>query len=85
MSIKLGAWYTSSADPEKLGKSITGLLVGLSTVILILAKHYNLPLTEGDYFNAAQQVGAAISALLVAYGLVQKLFLFAANLFHKNA
>lgn len=74
--IKVGAWYTSSVDPEKVGKLVTGVMLGAATVALLLARSLHIPLFEEQWSTIAITFGQAVTSLLVAYGIAQKVFVW---------
>lgn len=73
--IRIGAWYTSSVDPEKIGSTVKGFLFGITAIILFLASYFKIPLTDMQWFEIATEISAAISAGLVAFGIIQKVFI----------
>ena len=61
---------SSSTDPEQIGNTVKGIVLGLSSLILIVAP-------ETDVTTLASQIGLAASGLWVAYGLVMKIVVWA--------
>lgn len=64
----------SSIDPTKLSATITGILTGLSGVIMLVATVYHYPLTPDQLNNFIQQFAAATSAIVTAGGLAYAVF-----------
>ena len=66
----------SSADPKQLSATVTGIIIGLSAVIIFLAKKAGLPLTDTDVATIAEQAGLVVGLLYTVFGLVRKLVIF---------
>jgi hypothetical protein len=69
--------FSSSADPEKLGKTVQGLIMGAGTVLILILNMFHITVGSEELNTVAVNIGGLITALLVAYGLVQKLFVWA--------
>ncbi len=67
----------SSVDPEKLGATVSGLILGAAVFILYIAGLFHIPLTTGQIADGAKQLGAAASGLWFLFGLCRKIFIFA--------
>lgn len=72
----------SSVDATKVSATVTGILTGLSGVIMLIATVYHYPLQQNQLNNFIQEFAAATSAVVTAggmaftaYGLLRKLTL----------
>lgn len=82
--IKVGAWYTSSVNPEKIGITITGGLMAISTIVVYTLNHFvHFPITVQEYADVVTQFSAIISGVLFVYGLIQKFFVKVMSIFHR--
>ena len=72
MEKRFGA-LSSSTDPEKLGNTVKGVILAVSTIIIIVAGKLGIPLTQGEVALLATQFGGAVSTLWIAFGLLQKI------------
>lgn len=61
----------SSVNPEKLGLTIKGIIVGIIPIILIFSGG---KLNESDLINFVEAVGGAVAAGMVLYGLGRKIW-----------
>lgn len=75
---------SSSTDPQALGTTVKGGILAVSTIVVMVAKAFDLPLTETDMVTLATQLGAAVSALTISFGIVQKVFVAGYNKWFKN-
>jgi hypothetical protein len=81
MNKKFGA-FSSSADPEKLGKTVQGVIMAFSGIIIFVLSHFGIDVTELELNNQAANIGLIISEILIAYGAVQKLAIWSIEKFH---
>lgn len=70
---------TSSVDYNQLSATFTGVLIGLSTIVLYVAAKLGVTLTSGQWEgfvvavgNLILVLGPALSALTIVFGLVRK-------------
>lgn len=75
----MNKFLVSSIDPQKLSLTVKGVMVGAIPVAIFLAKMSGVELPEGDLTdlaenvgNAIQQIGVALSAIMIVYGGVRK-------------
>jgi hypothetical protein len=62
----------SSVDPSKLSTTVSGLIIGASVFIIIIAKYLGFEV-GGDQVTAfATQLGTALATLVTVYGIVRK-------------
>ena len=71
MNKKFGI-LSSSTNPEQLGQTVKGIILGASTIILFVAGLLNIPFADADVVQLATQVGAAVSSLWILFGIGQK-------------
>lgn len=64
----------SSIDPTKVSATVTGILTGLSGIIMLVATVYHFPLTHDQLNNFIQQFAAATSAVITAGGMAYGVF-----------
>lgn len=62
----------SSEDATKLGDTVKGIIILLSTVLIALAGHYGIDIVQAEIVEFATVMGGAIGALWTAYGLIKK-------------
>lgn len=80
MEKRYGA-LSSSADPQKLSATVSGVILAIGTVLLAVAQGFGVPLLESDISTLATQLGGAASSLAIAYGTVRKIVLAVNNRF----
>lgn len=64
----------SSIDPTKISATITGILTGLSGIIMLIATVYHYPLSASQLNNFIQEFAAAASAIVTAGGMAYAIF-----------
>lgn len=68
MDRKYGA-LTSSQNPEEIATRVKGIVLALSSVIILLsARFFHITLTAGDVVALATQFGAVAGAITTIYG-----------------
>ena len=82
MERKFGA-LRSSSDPSKLGDTVKGGILALSVLIIYGAKYFGFEVTSTEVTDFAIDVGSAVSAIWVAYGLAKKVVIGVYNKFRK--
>jgi len=64
---------SSSENPEQLGSTVKGIILGLSVFIIWGAQaSFGIELTPENVQEMATDIGAIVSATWLAYGLVKK-------------
>jgi hypothetical protein len=72
MNRKYGA-LSSSDDPSKLAKTVEGMIISFSALIIYGAAWAGFPLV-GDQVSAfASQVGLAVGSIMFLFGVVRKI------------
>ena len=66
-------WFQSSSGNGDLALTIKGLLVALIPLFIIAAKFYNVELMYDEVLSVIEGVAGAISAIMVAFGLIRKI------------
>ena len=66
-------WFQSSSGTGDLALTLKGLLVALIPLFIIAAKFYNVELMYDEVLSVVEGVVGAISATMVAIGLLRKL------------
>lgn len=64
----------SSIDPTKVSATVTGILTGLSGIIMLFATVYHFPLTHDQLNNFIQEFAAATSSIITAAGAAYTIF-----------
>lgn len=65
-------WLKSSQDENSVSNTVRGAVLAFSSLMLLAAKYFELPLTESDVVEIATQIGAASGALWLLYGMAMK-------------
>jgi len=69
---KLGQMVTSS-DGNKASMTATGVIASIITVLIIVARSFNLPITENEITLIVTQVGIVVSAGTIIFGVSRKI------------
>lgn len=73
MQKKFGS-ITSSQDPEQIAQTVKGIVLGLSSVIILVAtQFFHVTLSANDVLSLATEAGTIAGVILTLYGLVMKL------------
>jgi len=67
-----GISLSSSVDSDDLALSVKSVILGLSSIIIMLSSHYGYSVTEVQVQFAAGQFFLAISSIGFIFGLVRK-------------
>lgn len=77
---------SSSEDPQKLAKTVEGIILMLGSVIILVAAKFGIGFTSGDVQAIATQAGqlavvgsAAIGTVFTIFGLLRKFVVFVAE------
>lgn len=74
---KLGAFWASSTNPEEISNRVKGIVLALSSVIILVAAHvFNITLSAGDVVTLATQFGTVAGLVWSLYGGVLALIRF---------
>lgn len=65
--------FTSSVDPNKMGKTVEGAILAASTIIVFLAHQAGLDVVDSQVSMAAVDIGSVVSTLVILFGLIRKL------------
>ena len=63
---------SSSQDPAKLSATVTGLIISLSSVIVLVSAQFGVPLLNEQVSAFATQAGLAVGSLWFLYGVIRK-------------
>lgn len=66
--------FGSSANPEKLAMTWKGIILSLLPIIIMFAQRANVDVTETQLVELVEAVSAAISSLMIVFGLLRKLY-----------
>ena len=64
----------SSANSDNLSVTVQSFLMAILPVALILAKAYELPLTENDFLELIKAITGFLSAGMFLFGVGRKLY-----------
>lgn len=71
---------SSSVDPEALGKTVEGIIGGISSLVILFATFQGVVILPTEWQALAANIGAttaatgvAISSIITTYGLIRKL------------
>lgn len=70
------SWLQSSADPSSVSNTVRGLVLSLSSLIIVAGGVFGVPLTDTQIASLAASAGLAAGSLWTLYGLVLKLVMF---------
>ena len=69
MNKKLGAWAASSSNPEDISNRVKGIVLALSSVIILVAAQiFQVQLTANDVVSLASSLGALAGAIWAIWG-----------------
>lgn len=81
MEKRLYGAIASSQDPAQVANKVKGLILALSSVIILIASHvFGIVLTADDVVTLAAQVGAISGAVWSVYGAVLHLVTWAGTI-----
>lgn len=83
MNKRFGA-FSSSSDPDRLGDTVKGVIIALSTLIILVASWMGFEVGSEQVTNAAIIIGASISSVWTLYGLVKKIVVAVIARFNKE-
>lgn len=70
---ELKSWLQSSQDPEKVSNTVKGIILSLSSVIVLVgAQFFHVQLSASDVLTLATQIGTVAGAVVFFYGLLMK-------------
>lgn len=72
MDRKFGA-LSSSTDPAKLAKTVEGVIVTASALIIYAAAWLGFPLIDNQVSAFATQAGLAVGSLTFLFGVLRKI------------
>ncbi len=65
----------SSIDPTKLSNTIRGIIISLSSVIILIASvKFNTSLSQNQVAAFADQMASTVSAIGIAVGMIHTLY-----------
>lgn len=70
----LHPFVASSIDPTKVSATITGLLGGLSGLVMLVVTLYHFPLTLGQYNAFVQEMAAGAAGIATSLSFLYMLF-----------
>lgn len=75
--------FSSSENPDALADTVKGVILGASTLIILLAHLLGLNIGTAEITNFAIGAGSAASSLWIAYGLIKKGIVWILDTYHK--
>lgn len=73
MDKKFGA-FSSSTDPQRLGETVTGLVITLSAIVIFVFAQFGVTLFPADVEVLAMNVGNLVTVGAIAYGSIRTLY-----------
>ena len=71
---------SSSQDPEQIATTVKGIVLALSSVIILVAGSvFHITLSAGDVLSLATDIGIGAGAVWTIYGLIMKLVVWFAD------
>ena len=67
---------SSSTDPEKLGMTVQGFIMGVGTLVIFVAGYLGIQIGTEEVTTLAVQLGSIITSLMLAFGAVRKLIVW---------
>lgn len=64
--------FSSSEDPQKLAATVTGAIIGCSSLIIFGLGRLGLPVSVEQVTTYAGVLGTAVGAIWTLYGLIRK-------------
>lgn len=62
----------SSIDPTKLSTTVSGVIIGLSVLIIWFAQSLGFVVTNEQITTMAVQLGSAVATVVTLYGIIRK-------------
>lgn len=62
----------SSIDPTKLSTTVSGVIIGLSVLIIWFAQSLGFVVTNDQITTIAVQLGSAVATVVTLYGIIRK-------------
>ena len=75
---------SSSVNPNEVANTVRGLVLSLSSVIIMVAGLMNIPLADSQIAEAASAIGLAAGALWTLYGLTLRVVVYFSDTTRKN-
>jgi len=69
----MNKYIASSVNPNQLSTTISGLIITLSSLIILGASHFGVSLGTEEISTIATQAGIAIGAITTLYGAIRKI------------
>lgn len=63
---------SSSEDPQKLGDTVKGIILGLGSVLILSLHFVGIDVGSAEVSQFAVNAGLAVSSIWTAYGLIKK-------------
>ena len=72
MQKRFGA-LSSSENPEALAATIKGLILGFSSLIILLGGYFGVAIAQEQILEVASQIGVVAGGVWFLYGLIRKI------------
>lgn len=76
---KFGA-FTSSIDPNKLGTTVEGFIMGASVFIIYFCHLMGINIGTAEVSTFAVQIGAIVSTVMILFGMIRKFVVFISSI-----
>ena len=74
--IKKFGIFSSSVNPNEIGKTVEGGILAVSTIIIFLAHQFGLNLVDTQVSELAVTIGSIVSTGFILFGLIRKVVVF---------
>ena len=71
----MNKYISSSTDSSKLSTTVSGLIITLSSLIILFASKYGITITTEEISEIASQAGLAVGAITTIYGFLRKILI----------
>lgn len=71
--IQYDKWYTSSSG-DGFSLTLKGVVTSLVPIVIWIAGHYNIPITDNEIIELINQAFVAASGFMILYGLGRKIY-----------
>jgi len=68
-----GVDISSSVNPNELASTVQAMILGLSSLIIMIAAAKGYSITTEQVSVAASQIGIAVSSIWFTYGMIRKI------------
>lgn len=78
---KVPSWLASSANATQVSMTMRGIIVAFIPLLIAVLNNAGVEVTETQIDEVVGMITAAVSSLMIAYGLLRKVFFFVKGLY----